>query len=146
MFPCSLVICNDIAAYFCGRYFGKRKLTPLSPNKTLEGFIGALVVTVIYGLLNAIALSKIDFLVRHTGPSDNSAIYKNIGYHGVVLALFASTFAPFAGFFASAIKRAGGLKDFDHIIPGHGGLTDRLDCQLFMAFFTYFYYQSITSN
>jgi CDP-diglyceride synthetase len=49
LFPCSLVICNDTFAYVFGRYFGKRKLLSLSPNKTIEGFIGGLVFTVIFG-------------------------------------------------------------------------------------------------
>lgn len=60
------------------------------------------------------------------------------------MALYASIFAPFGGFFASALKRAADIKDFASWIPGHGGLTDRVDCQLFMAAFTYVYYSYIT--
>jgi len=52
---------------------------------------------------------------------------------GLGLALFASLIAPFGGFFASAVKRATSVKDFAGYIPGHGGLTDRMDCQLLMA-------------
>merc|ERR1712025_1266433 len=63
-----------------------------------------------------------------------------IQYHGLVLALFASLVAPFGGFFASAIKRAYGLKDFATMIPGHGGFMDRLDCQFLMAFFTWVHF------
>ena len=55
----------------------------------------------------------------------------NIQYHGIILALFASTVAPFGGFLASAIKRVYGLKDFANFIPGHGGLLDRIDGLLF---------------
>lgn len=62
------------------------------------------------------------------------------------MALYASTFAPFGGFFASALKRAADIKDFASWIPGHGGLTDRVDCQLFMAAFTYVYYSYITQS
>ena len=50
--------------------------------------------------------------------------------HGLSLGLFASVVAPFGGFFASALKRAYGLKDFDGLIPGHGGVMDRFDCQV----------------
>lgn len=62
------------------------------------------------------------------------------------MALYASVFAPFSGFFASALKRAAEIKDFAGWIPGHGGLTDRVDCQLFMAIFTYVYYSYITQS
>ena len=62
-----------------------------------------------------------------------------IQVHGVVMALFASLVAPFGGLFASVVKRAYGLKDFDNIIPGHGGFMDRLDCQMVMILFTYVY-------
>lgn len=49
--------------------------------------------------------------------------------HALVMAVFASLVAPFGGFFASGFKRAFNLKDFGDSIPGHGGLTDRMDCQ-----------------
>lgn len=63
-----------------------------------------------------------------------------IQLHSVYLAFFASLVAPFGGFFASGIKRAYGLKDFDTIIPGHGGLMDRLDCQFIMGLYTLAHY------
>jgi phosphatidate cytidylyltransferase len=49
--------------------------------------------------------------------------------HALVMATFASLVAPFGGFFASGFKRAFNIKDFGHSIPGHGGMTDRMDCQ-----------------
>lgn len=57
--------------------------------------------------------------------------------HGVVYGLFASFIAPFGGFMASAIKRAYGIKDFESFFPGHGGMMDRMDCQLLMLSFTW---------
>lgn len=65
-----------------------------------------------------------------------------IQIHALSLGLFASLVAPFGGFLASAIKRAYGIKDFDSIIPGHGGLMDRLDCQFMMALFTWVHYNT----
>eukprot|EP00639_Heterosigma_akashiwo_P004819 CAMPEP_0194570926 /NCGR_PEP_ID=MMETSP0292-20121207/8055_1 /TAXON_ID=39354 /ORGANISM="Heterosigma akashiwo, Strain CCMP2393" /LENGTH=109 /DNA_ID=CAMNT_0039421491 /DNA_START=117 /DNA_END=446 /DNA_ORIENTATION=- len=62
--------------------------------------------------------------------------------HAVCLALFVSLVAPFGGFMASAIKRAYEIKDFDSIIPGHGGFMDRLDCQFITALFTWVYYNT----
>jgi phosphatidate cytidylyltransferase len=59
--------------------------------------------------------------------------------HAVAFAIFASLVAPFGGFFASGFKRAFRIKDFGAAIPGHGGFTDRMDCQLIMGSFSYIY-------
>ena len=61
-------------------------------------------------------------------------------FHIMILATFASLIAPFGGFFASGLKRTFNIKDFGHSIPGHGGMTDRMDCQFIMGFFTFMYY------
>ncbi|KAI3618999.1 phosphatidate cytidylyltransferase [Moniliophthora roreri] len=63
--------------------------------------------------------------------------------HLLILSCFASLVAPFGGFFASGFKRAFNIKDFGHSIPGHGGMTDRMDCQFLMGVFTYVYYSSL---
>lgn len=55
--------------------------------------------------------------------------YAPYQYHLLFMACFASLVAPFGGFFASGFKRAFNIKDFGHSIPGHGGMTDRMDCQ-----------------
>jgi phosphatidate cytidylyltransferase len=68
--------------------------------------------------------------------------YIPIQVHAIVLALFASLVAPFGGFLASAIKRAYGVKDFASIIPGHGGVMDRMDCQFLMALYTWVHYNT----
>ena len=60
-----------------------------------------------------------------------------IQLHFLALSLFASLVAPFGGFLASAIKRAYGVKDFASLIPGHGGIMDRMDCQFLMALCTW---------
>lgn len=62
--------------------------------------------------------------------------------HALVLASFASLIAPFGGFFASGLKRTFKIKDFGDSIPGHGGMTDRMDCQFIMGFFAYVYYHA----
>jgi len=59
--------------------------------------------------------------------------------HAVVLAVMASLIAPFGGFFASGFKRAFKIKDFDQVIPGHGGILDRMDCQIVMGSLVYMY-------
>ncbi|KAJ2499426.1 phosphatidate cytidylyltransferase, partial [Coemansia sp. RSA 2052] len=63
-------------------------------------------------------------------------------FHSLAISAFASLIAPFGGFFASGVKRAFNIKDFGNSIPGHGGVTDRFDCQFFMAAFSHTYYTS----
>lgn len=63
-------------------------------------------------------------------------------FHILAFATFASLIAPFGGFFASGLKRTFKVKDFGESIPGHGGITDRMDCQFIMGFFAFMYYQS----
>ncbi|ANZ74906.1 BA75_01909T0 [Komagataella pastoris] len=72
--------------------------------------------------------------------------FKPIYFHSMVLATFASLIAPFGGFFASGLKRAFKVKDFGDTIPGHGGITDRMDCQFLMGSFSYLYYETFISN
>ena len=66
--------------------------------------------------------------------------------HATVLAAFASIVAPFGGFFASGFKRAMKVKDFSDTIPGHGGFTDRMDCQITMGLFAYMYCATFVST
>ena len=63
-------------------------------------------------------------------------------FHVIVLATFASLIAPFGGFFASSLKRTFKIKDFGDSIPGHGGMTDRMDCQFIMGSIAFMYYSS----
>ena len=75
-----------------------------------------------------------DLIAKFIGINSFQAI--PVQFHAIFLALYASIVAPFGGFFASAIKRAYKLKDFQSYIPGHGGIMDRVDCQLLMALCT----------
>lgn len=61
---------------------------------------------------------------------------KMIQFHTFFLGLFASLLAPLGGLFASGFKRAVKIKDFANLIPGHGGLTDRMDCQILMVLYS----------
>lgn len=66
--------------------------------------------------------------------------------HAMVLAIFASLIGPFGGFFASGFKRGFGVKDFGDAFPGHGGMTDRMDCQVMMAIFSFLYYHNFVMD
>jgi len=69
--------------------------------------------------------------------------FVNMHFHTISLGIFASLLAPLGGLFASGFKRALKIKDFANVIPGHGGITDRMDCQILMVKyrikFNYFY-------
>ncbi|KAJ1337099.1 hypothetical protein BSLG_006859 [Batrachochytrium salamandrivorans] len=75
-------------------------------------------------------------------PVIRSVLIMPLQFHALLLAAFASLIAPFGGFFASGVKRAFKIKDFGDSIPGHGGLTDRMDCQFIMGVFSSIYFQS----
>lgn len=79
-------------------------------------------------------------LARYVGASQVD-LYP-IQLHSFWFSVFASFVSPFGGFYASAIKRTYGLKDFDSVIPGHGGVMDRMDCQFITALFTTVYYNT----
>ncbi len=112
-----LVWVADIAAYFAGRRFGKNKLAPsISPGKTWEGVIGALLVVSVYVLLIAwIAWISGLFTLREMLPSWLVASWWWVGL------------AVIGDLFESAIKRQAGVKDSGALLPGHGGLLDRID-------------------
>jgi len=70
----------------------------------------------------------------------SSISYMPVQLHSLALATFASLICPFGGFFASGCKRALKIKDFGESIPGHGGIADRMDCQMLMGMFVHVYY------
>ncbi|KAJ2400610.1 phosphatidate cytidylyltransferase [Coemansia sp. RSA 2559] len=76
------------------------------------------------------------------GKHISTVTIRPVQFHSLVISAFASLIAPFGGFFASGVKRAFNIKDFGNSIPGHGGVTDRFDCQFIMAVFSHSYYSS----
>ncbi len=134
LFPAFLVIVNDTMAYVFGVLLGKHKLIPLlSPKKTVEGFVGAGLSTL------AVAIPVLKRMLGERVTSDTTR-------HAIILALYASLVSPFGGFLASAVKRAHGAKDFGELIPGHGGLVDRFDCQVVTAPFVYLYLKNFFNS
>ncbi|HSJ26956.1 MAG TPA: phosphatidate cytidylyltransferase [Acidimicrobiia bacterium] len=108
----------DIAAYFVGRAFGRRPIAPVvSPRKTVEGLVGGVVTTA--GLAAILStLPAYDFM--------------SLG-HAILVALVVSVFAPLGDAAESVVKRALDTKDMGSILPGHGGMIDRIDALLFVV-------------
>lgn len=105
----------DIAAYFCGRAFGRHKLAPtISPGKTWEGAIGAFIGVTFYGMIIAWAAERL-FTKSISTPV----------LAGILLILTAVSIL--GDLFESLVKRQAGVKDSGTILPGHGGVLDRID-------------------
>ncbi len=116
----------DTAAYFIGKSFGKRKLYErVSPNKTVEGFIG--------GLIFALVSS---FVARFLALDYFTLI------DVVVVGLIVGIFGQLGDLVESLIKRDVGVKDSSNIIPGHGGVLDRFDSLIYVAPLVYLYITS----
>lgn len=111
---------NDSFAYLIGKQFGKNKLYPsVSPKKTVEGAIGGLV----FGLLAAVLIAQIDPLLSL--------------YQWLFLATVVVITGNLGDLLESKFKRVAGVKDSGAILPGHGGMLDRLDSLIFAAPFAY---------
>ena len=117
----------DTLAYCAGRLFGKHKLAPvLSPKKTIEGAIGGTLGAALLGFLFGMAFrEKMDEVLR---PELVCAVSCGVG-------ALSSQIGDLA---ASGIKRDHDVKDYGHLIPGHGGVLDRFDSVIFTAPAVYF--------
>lgn len=106
---------SDIFAYFTGRLFGKHKLIPeVSPKKTVEGSIGAIVFTTLLMLLYGFIVSlATDFVPNYLVLGISAPVLSVVGQIGDL--------------FASLVKRERGVKDYGKLLPGHGGIMDRFD-------------------
>ena len=118
----SLAWGSDTAAYFVGRRFGKTKLAPrISPKKTIEGAAG--------GLGGAVVLALVISFFIPTLPALDA----------IALALIAAVAGQGGDLFCSVLKRSAGVKDSGGILPGHGGILDRVDALVFTAPATWAY-------
>ena len=123
-----LVWMADIAAYFCGRAFGRRKLAPtISPGKSWEGVAGGVAGV----LLLAVSWIWLDRSVAVDSPSLYSLLLQRGGALALVLAgLYLAAFSVVGDLCESLVKRAAGAKDSSQLLPGHGGVLDRIDALL----------------
>ncbi|MFW5972004.1 MAG: phosphatidate cytidylyltransferase [Bacillota bacterium] len=111
---------EDTGAYFIGKKFGKTNFFEKSPNKTIEGVFGGILLTVI-------AVSIYTYILGA------------FSLYWISYSVMVAVIAMLGDFFESSIKRAAGVKDSGHLIPGHGGVLDRLDSLLFAIPFTYYF-------
>ncbi|MCH7582422.1 MAG: phosphatidate cytidylyltransferase [Acidobacteria bacterium] len=127
LFVVLLIAFNDIGSYFVGRAFGRRKMAPkVSPNKTIEGFIGGLIV------VGVVASILVTF-----PPWDPIGLAKGLAAAAVV-----GLFAPLGDLVESMVKRSIEVKDMGSVLPGHGGMLDRIDGFLFAVPAIYFLFRA----
>jgi phosphatidate cytidylyltransferase len=121
-----LIACNDTFAYFAGAIFGKHKMAPsISPKKSWEGLIGGLIASLIGGAL----------IFHYTF---------DVGWYvGSAIGLMTVVTATCGDLIESAIKRDLAIKDMSNLLPGHGGIMDRLDSALFTAPAVWFAFELI---
>lgn len=115
----TITILSDTMAYFTGYFFGKHKLAPkLSPKKTIEGSVGA----ILFSILGCIVFGRVYSL--------NIYLMLFLGSAGSIMSQIGDLLASF-------VKRYAGIKDYGNIIPGHGGILDRFDSILTVSQFVY---------
>jgi len=117
-----LIWSSDSFAYFTGRMFGKHKMAPrISPKKTWEGFAGGVFFTVILG-----------YFIESN--------YPDLRGNFMIVGFLVAVFAPLGDLVESQLKRTFGVKDSGNIIPGHGGILDRLDSFIICVPVVYLYF------
>ena len=130
----ALVWVADVAAYFTGRYFGRRKLAPhISPGKTQEGAVGACFFVAVIGTLSALlggsvwadALPRRWTLLLSTQMPEVLAVLIMLA-----LLMFLVILSIVGDLYESQLKRLAGVKDSSKLLPGHGGILDRIDALL----------------
>ncbi len=116
---------SDMSAFFVGKKIGKRKIVPeISPNKTLEGFVGAFFISLLFAIVWYLIFIMPKYSNSYIG--NKPALIKIIA-----LILIVPVVAPIGDLFFSKVKREHNIKDFGKIIPGHGGMLDRVDSHIF---------------
>jgi len=110
-----IVAMSDVGAFFVGKTIGKTPFSPTSPNKTLEGVMGGIFFATIFGTYLAYSMDLVSVSVA------------------IIVSLLTSIASIFGDLFESYLKREAGVKDSGNLLPGHGGVLDRVDGYLFGA-------------
>ena len=121
LFIILICVSTDIGGYIFGKTFGGKKLTKVSPNKTISGSIGSF----IFAILSLIIFVNLEYLNLDFNQSN------------IIFCFFVSLISQIGDLFISYLKRKAKVKDTGKILPGHGGLLDRLDGIIFAVPFSY---------
>lgn len=144
VFALFTVWAGDTAAYYVGKNLGRHKLAPaVSPNKSWEGALASVVASVIVGVLVLHFHEQIGFLFgdESLGVTPSPAFFfrNSFWIHGIILGVLTNVAAQFGDLFESALKRGAQVKDSGGILPGHGGVLDRIDALLFAIPVVWYY-------
>ena len=120
-----ICVFTDIGGYIFGNFFKGPKLTKISPKKTYSGVIGGYLFSIIF---MALFFSYLDDISEITNIK---ATAKELSFNNFILTIFISTVSQLGDIFVSYFKRKSKIKDTGKIIPGHGGLLDRIDGMIF---------------
>ena len=123
----SICFCTDIGGYLFGKTIGGKKLSKISPNKTISGTVGSFLFSMI-PLIIFLKISLLDLTLNFTN---------------IMICLLISLISQLGDLFISFIKRKANIKDTGKLLPGHGGVLDRLDGIIFAVPFSYFLLQLI---
>ena len=118
----SVCFFTDIGGYFFGKIIGGKKLSKISPNKTISGTVGSFLLSIV-PLIIVLNINFLDFQLNLTN---------------IVFCLLISLISQLGDLFISFIKRKANTKDTGNVLPGHGGILDRLDGIIFAVPFSYF--------
>ena len=118
---CFLIVASDIGSYFIGRRFGRTSLSAISPSKTKEGLLGGIVCSILTGIFFAYILNWPNFI-----------------FIGIFYGILISLMALVGDLIESMMKRDAKLKDSGTLLPGHGGILDRIDSYIFTPCVIYF--------
>jgi len=118
-----MIFACDTGGYFVGKQFGKTPLCPaVSPKKTIEGFLGGCLLCIIVCII-FVSLTQLPMSIGHM----------------LCMSTIIGLIAPFGDLFESVLKRVSHIKDSGHILPGHGGILDRIDALMFAGPLIYAY-------
>jgi len=121
LISCLIIVSSDIGSYIFGKIFGKKSLSPISPGKTVEGLIGGIFCSISTGILFTYLFS-----------------WKNYFIIGIVFGIIISLMALVGDLIESMMKRDAKLKDSGNLLPGHGGILDRIDSYIFTPSLIYY--------